>query len=123
MTRLAFGLKCGCLGARELTPAIFPAAETLPCPRSDPRAMAPKPTPHSLKNQRRVICWRYWLKKCSCLVMASFFGDGFVQVQQHARDNSICGQLRGSRAGREVRGRFVFTSGDVVRVLPAVEIG
>src|SRR6266567_3437980 len=120
MTRLAFGAKCGFLGASGYTPVILLAAESLFSPSKVPKAIAPRPTPHSLKNQRRVMCCRYALKKCSGVVMGSFFGDGFVEIQKHPRDDGVSGPLRRSRAWREVRGRLALAGGDLARVQPSL---
>ena len=89
ITRLAFGAKCGCFGAsgslaRRRSP-IRPAGA--------PSAIAPRPTPHCSKNQRRVICFGSIAIKMILAVHRLFLGDRFVQVQQHARDDRPGGQL------------------------------
>src|SRR4051812_35490496 len=53
MTRLALGLKCGAFVVKGLATLAAPSA-CCSC-RRDPSAIEPRPTPHCLKNQRRVI--------------------------------------------------------------------
>src|SRR5689334_5737098 len=87
MTRLAFGAKCGAFGASGLTNAGLPAANNFWF-NNDPSAIVPSPTPHCLKNQRRVIAIRRSFKKCSGVVI----GYSFVIVSSrfsNARDTTV----------------------------------
>src|SRR5437868_476857 len=102
MTRLALGLKCGCLGASGLL--LSGAAQPLRA-KSWPSAMAPRPTPHLSKNQRRVISVGFLPRyKCAWQFMFSLFRNRFVQIQQCARDNGVGRELGRACTGREVFG-------------------
>src|SRR5262245_26836314 len=93
MTRFALGAKWASLGDRGLVDAA--ADES---PSSELSASVPRPKPHSLKNQRRVICCRRTSRRCCSRVsrvMRSFLGDGFVEIQQNARENRVSRQLCG----------------------------
>src|SRR6185369_12534326 len=57
MTRLAFAVKCGCLGESEFNAGL--AAQPFSRNKA-PSAMAPRPTPHCSKNQRRVMSFGSW---------------------------------------------------------------
>src|SRR5262245_4092595 len=112
MTRLALGAKWASLGERGLVEAA--AVES---PSSELSAKAPKPRPHSLKNQRRVICCRRASRRCCSRVnrvMMSFLCDRFVQIQQHARENRVGCQLCrcasfGKIGGHGIRAGCQFT--------------
>ncbi|MEJ7637426.1 MAG: hypothetical protein WKF75_05390 [Singulisphaera sp.] len=70
---MALGAKCGTFGASGSPVAAAAEAEAdgtkLP-PSREFSATAPRPTPHSWKNQRRVTCIRRSLRKWSLRVMA-----------------------------------------------------
>src|SRR5256885_7359066 len=110
MTRLAFALKWGCLGASGLL--LIGAAQPLR-EKSWPSAMAPRPTPHFSKNQRRVISVGFLPRyKCAWQFMMSLFRNRFVQIEQCARNDGVGGELGGSRARRQVFGNGVGASSD-----------
>ena len=52
--------------------------------------------------------------------IGSFLGDRLVEVQQHAGDDRVGGQLRGRGARGQVGGRSARAGGDLPRVDPAV---
>src|SRR5215471_1100948 len=94
MTRLALGLKCGCLGARGLVTADAVAPLAFSGARSDERAIEPSPTPHWRKNQRRVISLAYSQRSsCSRVNISSLFGYRFVEVQDSAADHRPSGDF------------------------------
>src|SRR5262245_693592 len=96
MTRFALGGNRGIFGAMGFTDAAPAGAARAPFSRrSCPSAMAPTPTPHWRKNQRRVRSLRHSAMACSCFVMASFPCDGLVEVQEDAGHDGIGSELRG----------------------------
>src|SRR3954463_8666703 len=118
MTRLAFGLKWGCLGASGLL--LSCAGQPVPA-KSWPSAIAPSPTPHFSKNQRRVISVGFLPRyKCDWQFMFSLFRNRFVQIEQRARNNGVSSELRGSGAGGQVLGEGAGAGADFSGVHPAI---
>src|SRR5581483_2100136 len=91
MTRFALAGSGGSFGAMGLD--SMAEARAMLWARSEFSAIAPRPTPHSLKNHRRVIPSRYFSNISSCFVIVSLLGDRLVQIQQHARKHGVASQL------------------------------
>src|SRR5688572_15306050 len=109
MMRLALGGKWGLRGASGLA---GPAAARAVLVRREESTMEPRPTPHSLKNQRRA--WSFRVSTAiSCLrFMTSILGHGFVEVQEHAGDDGPGGGVRWGGAGWDFGGFGRVAGGD-----------
>src|SRR5258705_61652 len=70
MTRLAFGGKCGERGDSGLVTLVFAAPNAFSASSNEASAMELSPTPHCLKNQRRVISRAYSERSSLVMFMA-----------------------------------------------------
>src|SRR5437764_1076499 len=85
MTRFALGGKCG----RPGTPPTGAPARTASRPSRVPSAIAPRFSPDRARNVRRLWCCADWSASKAGLLLR----DRLVQVQDHAGDGCVGGQL------------------------------
>src|SRR5262249_40893159 len=110
MTRLAFGLNWGDFGDSGLLTFALVAPSAFSASSNEARAIEPRPTPHCLKNQRRVISrayserssfWRFMAENSkletrskledrnSNQKLALVFAHGFLQIAPKIRFSSL----------------------------------